>query len=231
MSAIDGSVTALAMKHFNPATRRCDWEAVSRGAGMPVAECVSHFNTRYSSIEKTSRPTSDDWSEQDLAALRRCTETYFSNLTFSDWLLVGIYMNTDVADCMHAHLLLKEFQMSDELFAHVWRCRESGLLWETIHDGIPDVCTVDMLREEYLRFKELQDARGIVWTREEDEQLIWLLGMCKNERSWLARIDKHIGRSPEACTRRVYVLAALAKVNASAFDVLTVPKSKQHTRR
>ncbi|KAJ1718265.1 hypothetical protein LPJ61_006725, partial [Coemansia biformis] len=91
-------ITRLADEAYDSARGRADWEAVAKKAGLPLVECLGHFDAASSSHTIRSLPGLADWSEEELLALKGVVVSFPAMLSEEAWVLLAVYMNVGRSD-------------------------------------------------------------------------------------------------------------------------------------
>ncbi|KAJ2763391.1 hypothetical protein IWQ57_005572, partial [Coemansia nantahalensis] len=98
-SPVSARITRLADDAYDAARGQRNWSAVARKAGLPLVECLGHFSAELSKHPAQPRPTLDDWSTEDILAVRELLHGLPKALYYDAWNLAGAYITADPSDC------------------------------------------------------------------------------------------------------------------------------------
>ncbi|KAJ2497668.1 hypothetical protein IWW47_003588, partial [Coemansia sp. RSA 2052] len=166
-------VTRVAERHFDSASGRCNWSAVSKELGLPLTECLDLFDASISTIQPRSLiETAGGWSKADVDELRLFVATNFADGSTVDWRIAGAYMNIDALECQRVGLGTYNDAINAVAYRRIRAYRESGVSWKDMHQHFLQYSEWTSLRGRYYWFHAKQEGKPLrklttKWTDDE----------------------------------------------------------------
>ncbi|KAJ2432591.1 hypothetical protein GGF42_009555, partial [Coemansia sp. RSA 2424] len=153
-------VTRAAERHFDSASGRCNWSAVSKELGLPLTECLDLFDASTSTIQPRSLiEIAGGWSKADVDELRLFVATNFADSSTVDGRIAGAYMNIDALECQRVGLGTYSDAINVVAYQRIHAYREFGMRWKDIHQHFLQYPKLISLRSRYLGFHTKQEGK------------------------------------------------------------------------
>ncbi|KAJ2335502.1 hypothetical protein GGI00_001324 [Coemansia sp. RSA 2681] len=153
-------VTRAAERHFDSASGRCNWSAVSKEFGLPVTECLDLFDASTSTIQPRSLiEAAGGWSKADVDELRQFVATNFADSSTVDWRIAGAYMNIDALECQRVGLGTYNDAINAVAYRRIRAYRKSRVRWKDIHRHFLQYSERTSLRSRYIWFHTKQEGK------------------------------------------------------------------------